>query len=400
MVERDKGIDALALDIVRVSDHGRLGHVLVGDEGALHLGGPDAVSRDVDHIVYSPHEPVVAFLVDPGAVSREVRAREPLEVGCAEPVRFAVDAAHDPRPGPADDQETPFVRLAPGAVLPHDLGVHPRERHGGRTRLGGNGPGERRDENSAGLGLPPGVYHGAPLLADDRVVPHPGLGVYRLAHRAKDPKAAQVVLLRPLASVAGQCAYDRRGGVEHIHPVLRDDLPEPVRLRVCGDPLVHEGGETGCERAVGDVTVARDPPDVGRAPEGVLVPGVEDPLEGLVHVEQVSCRGVHDPFGLARAPARVEDEQGVLRIHLLGLALGRNIRRGEQLIQPEVAARLHLHRDIGTAHHDDLLHARAVLERLVGVVLEADDLPPPKAPVRNDEEIRVGVLDPVAERFG
>ena len=399
MVERDKGIDTLALDVVRVPDYGRLGHVLVGDEGALYLGGPDAVSRDVDHIVHSPHEPVEAFLVDPGTVSREVRAREPLEVGRAEPVRFAVDAAHDPRPGPADDQESPFVRFALGAVLPHDPGVHPRERHGGRTRLGRNGPGERRDENSAGLGLPPGVDHGAPLLADDRVVPHPGLGVYRLTHGAEDPEAAQVVLLRPLASVAGERAYDRRGGVEHIHPVLLDDFPESVRLRVCGDPLVHEGGEPCRKGAVRDVAVARDPPEVGCAPECVLVPGIEDPLEGLVNVEQIPGCSVHDPLGLARASARVEDEQGIFRVHRLGLALGRDIRRGEQLIQPDVAARLHLHRDIGPAHHDDHLYARAVLERLVRVVLEADDLSPPKAPVRNDEEIRFGVLYPVAERL-
>ena len=40
-LQRDIGVDALALEVVRESDDGGLGHVVVGDERALDLGGAE-----------------------------------------------------------------------------------------------------------------------------------------------------------------------------------------------------------------------------------------------------------------------------------------------------------------------------------------------------------------------
>ena len=47
------------------------------------------------------------------------------------------------------------------------------------------GAGQRRDQDAAGLGLPPGVDDRAAAVADDAVVPEPGFGIDRLADRAE-----------------------------------------------------------------------------------------------------------------------------------------------------------------------------------------------------------------------
>ena len=44
---------------------------------------------------------------------------------------------------------------------------------------------QRRDHDRAGLRLPPGIDDRATAAADRLVIPHPGLGIDRLAHRAK-----------------------------------------------------------------------------------------------------------------------------------------------------------------------------------------------------------------------
>ena len=47
VAQRHKRNEGLALQIVRASDHGGLRHVRVADEGALDLGGAEAVSRHI-----------------------------------------------------------------------------------------------------------------------------------------------------------------------------------------------------------------------------------------------------------------------------------------------------------------------------------------------------------------
>jgi hypothetical protein len=70
----------------------------------------------------------------------------------------------------------------PGSGVPADAGLAPAAR-------------ERGDHDRAGLGLPPGVDDRAALAADHLAVPQPRLRVDRLADRAEQPQAGQVVLL-------------------------------------------------------------------------------------------------------------------------------------------------------------------------------------------------------------
>src|SRR5206468_9675415 len=102
LLEGHVGVDPLPLDVVREADHGRLGHSVVGDERALHFRRAEAVSADVDDVVYAAGDPVVPVRVAAAAIAGEVTAREGGEVRLAEAVVIAEHAAHDPRPGPRD----------------------------------------------------------------------------------------------------------------------------------------------------------------------------------------------------------------------------------------------------------------------------------------------------------
>ena len=85
----DVGVDALALEVVGIADHRRLGDPSrAADQGALDLRAvPHPVARHVDHVVDPPGDPVVAVLVPAAAVAGEVLALEGREIGSARTVR-------------------------------------------------------------------------------------------------------------------------------------------------------------------------------------------------------------------------------------------------------------------------------------------------------------------------
>src|SRR3954469_23453342 len=101
---------------------------------------------------------------------------------------------------------------------------------------------------------------------------------------------------------------DRRGRrVEDGDFVLFDDLPESAFVGIIRRAFVHDDGRAGGEWAIDDVTVARDPADVGGAPEDVVITMVEDPLECLLYEEVVAGGRVFDALGFTGRTARIED---------------------------------------------------------------------------------------------
>ena len=156
------------------------------DQRALDLGGADAVAGDVDHVVDAAGDPVVAVLVAAAAVAGEVLAGIGREVGLDEALVVAVDGAHLARPGIDRGRDCRWPR--PRSSLPSAstmTRLHAEERLGRRAGLQLGGAGQRRDQDAAGLGLPPGVDDRAAAVADHVVVPVPGLGIDRLADRAE-----------------------------------------------------------------------------------------------------------------------------------------------------------------------------------------------------------------------
>ena len=165
-----------------------------------------------------------------------------------------------------------------------------------------------------------------------------------------------------------------------------------------GRALVEHRRGAVRERPVDDVRVPRDPADVGRAPVDVGVGlQVEDVLVGVGDLGQVAARRVHDALGLPRGSRRVEDEQEILGVHRLGLAL-RWLSR-DLLVPPHVATGLHLAVRLGAPEDEDVLDARRLSERLVGDVLQRDDRAAAPRAVGGDEDARLGVVDPILERL-
>ena len=379
---------------MRDADDRGLGDGFVGDEGAFDFGGAEAVAADVEDVVHAAGDPEVAVLVAAGAVAAEVHAGDVAPVGLLVALRVAEDAAEHRRPRLADDEQARLALRNFLAVAVDDGGVDAEDGERGAAGDGGRGARQRAEHVAAGFGLPPGVDDGALLVADDLVVPAPGLGVDGLADGAEEGEAGEVARAGQFLAGLHEGADGGRGGVEDGGAVALDHLPEACEVGEVGGALVHQVGRAVEERAVGDVGVAGDPADVGGAPVDVLVLEVEDVLAGEVGVEQVAGGGVDDALGLAGGAAGVEDEEGVL-----GLGLGR--RAGVVLAFDEVGPPdvLVAHRDVVLAplEDDDLLDALALADGLVDVGLERHDLAATPAAVGGDDELRLRVGDAIGD---
>ena len=170
---------------------------------------------------------------------------------------------------------------APSEHLPvgvDDLRQDAEERPRRRAGFSLVAPGQRRDQDAAGFGLPPGVDDRAATVADDAVIPFPGFRIDRLADRAEQAQRGAAGLLHRLFARAHQRADRGRRGVEDIDLVLVDDFPEPAHRRIVRHALEHQRRRAVGERPVDDVAVAGHPADVGRAPVDVAVVIVEDIL--------------------------------------------------------------------------------------------------------------------------
>ena len=272
------------------------------------------------------------------------------------------------------------------------------ERERRRPGLLRDGAGQRRDEDAARLGLPPGIDDRAAPVADDVVVPEPDFRIDGLAHRSQQAQALAAARLHRPFALARDGPDGSGRGVEDRHLVLVDDVPEAPPVRVLGDALEHQAGRAVGQRAVDDVAVARHPAAVGGAPELVVFLDVEDQLVRERGVDHVSAGRVHHALGLSGRAAGVEDEERVLGVHLLRLAFGGNV--AHQVVPPLVASLAERHFLAGALEHHHRLHARAFLERFVGGLLERNDAPAAIAAVGGDHHFAAAVLDAVLERLG
>ena len=105
------------------------------------------------------------------------------------------------------------------------------ERVRGRTRLRAREAGQRRDQNGAGLRLPPGVDNRAPAVADVQVIPDPRLRIDRFSYRPHQPDRGEIVFCRPLGSPLHEGANRRGRRVEDGDAVAFDNLPHAIFLR-------------------------------------------------------------------------------------------------------------------------------------------------------------------------
>ncbi len=152
----------LTLQPVGHADHRALGHRRVRRQHRLHQPRGEPVPGDVDHVVGTSHHEQVAVIIEVSAVTGEVVAREPRQVGRDIPVRrcptgwarcpAASAASGRPRlPDRAPSRCRPRPESARRTRAPAPTANRP-DRH--RFQ-----PAQARRDRPSGLGLPPVVDH-------------------------------------------------------------------------------------------------------------------------------------------------------------------------------------------------------------------------------------------------
>ena len=195
------------------------------------------VAGDVDHVVDAADDPEVAVLVLAGGVADEVRAR------CRTSRSTSRRSGRRRRRACAASRATGWSRTSRPCLS--RSGSSPSDSSSTAASMPGSGvpaepgfmswaPGQRGDHDLPGLGLPPGVDDRAALAADHLPVPQPGLRVDRLADRAQQAHARQVVLLGVLDAPLHARADRGRRGVEDRH--ARSARRAPTRCPCPGSP--------------------------------------------------------------------------------------------------------------------------------------------------------------------
>ncbi len=188
--------------------------------------------------------------------------------------------------------------------------------------------------------------------------------------------------------------------VENGALVVLNHFPETTGIGVCGHTLEHDFGATQRQRPVGDVGVASDPTDVGRAPEHVVGLQVERPLGGQRSVQQVTTGAVLNAFWFASGTGCVQQEQRMLCRHPLGFT-GIGLT-GDGIVHPHVATGGHGHvstRPLDNQHTRNAL-ATAQRQSLVDDGLQGQLLATADLVVSRDNHFGTGVVDAVAQALG
>jgi len=388
---------------VRPAHRRGLGDGRVADQGAFDLDRAQPVAGDVQHVVDTAHDPVVAVLVAARAVAGEV------EAGVFRPVLaditfgVAVQGPHHGGPRLLQHQVALFARRNRVARIIQDVrfdaGEGPRRAARLQVRHG-----QRRNHEHARFSLPPGIHDGTAFLADDPVIPAPGLRIDGLAYAAQQAQGGEIVAVGPRVPKPHQPADGRRRHIEHVDPVLLDHAPPAVRIGEGRRALVHEARRAEQQRPIDDVRMPRHPARIRRAPVAVVLFEVEHPLECRADADHVAAMRVDDGLRFARRAGGVEHVERVLGIHDLGVAAvaacGR-ARDGQrhQVMIPVVAARLHRHVVARPLEHDDVLDRAGALDGLVEDTLQLDNLAIHVATVAGDGDIGLAVLDAPVERL-
>mmetsp|Transcript_10234 Transcript_10234/g.44499 ORF Transcript_10234/g.44499 Transcript_10234/m.44499 type:complete len:518 (-) Transcript_10234:769-2322(-) len=401
VLEHDVAVDARALDLVGHADDGSLRARRVQHEGGFHLRGSHAVPGDVDDVVDPACDPVVPVGVAPAPVACDVVALEHGVVHALEPRVIAVAGSRRGRPGFLDGQKTRRLALELDALVVEHHGLDAEEREGGGPGLERGGARQRGDHERSRLSLPVGVDDGASLLADDGVVPPPSLRVDGLADGTQDAQAAAIVLGDEVVARLHQRANRGGGGVELVHLVLLADGPAPAGVGVRGHPFEHHRRRALEQRAVDDVGVAGDPPDVRGAPVHLAGLVVEHVLERRPRSEHVPGGGVNDTLGLPGAPGGVQHEKRVLGLDPLARAVGGDLVH--LVVPPRVPSVNHRALAREPLEHDDGFDGEVVLAQFqsrVHLGLELNGLRAAHHRVARHDNLALGVRHPPADRLG
>ena len=262
------------------------------------------------------------------------------------------------------------------------------------SRFGRDRPGQWRDHDHAGFGLPPGIDNRTAPAANVFLIPHPRFGINRFADRSEQTQRRQIVFLHPLIAPANERADCSRRGVENVNAVLFDDFPKAIRLRPVRRAFVHERGRAVGERTVNHVAVAGHPTDVRGAPKNIFVAKIEHIFRRRINSDQVTAGRVQNPFRLSGRTAGVKNVKRMFAvdrrwrtivIHVLELAM-----------PPNIAALFHVDFIVRALEDNHPLHRCASPQRVIHIFFQRNNAAPPITSVRGDQRDRATVGNPIA----
>ncbi len=140
------------------------------------------------------------------------------------------------------------------------------------------------------------------------MVPHPCLRIDGLSNRTEEPDTAEIMFLHPFLPLPHDRPDGCRSSIENRYFVFFRHFPETVRFGIVGYPLEHQACCAGSEWTVYKVTMASHPSDICRAPEYIFLPVVENPLKGLLYIQEISRRAMDDPLRFSCTSTGIKNE--------------------------------------------------------------------------------------------
>ena len=223
------------------------------------------------------------------------------------------------------------------------------------------------------------------------MIPFPRFRIDRLADGAEQSNTLARGFLDGLIAGLHQRADRGRRGVEDVDLVLVDDVPEPRIIGIIRYAFEHQRGRAVRQRPIHNVAVAGDPADVGGAPEDITIVIVEYVLMGHRCEHQIAARSVQHALGLAGRSRSIEDEQRILRVHVLARAFRRHHPGG--VVIPKVARGLHVDGCTRAFDDDDPVDVAGLGKRGIDIGLQRHLLATAQALVGGDDYLGIAVVD-------
>ena len=142
------------------------------------------------------------------------------------------------------------------------------------------------------------------------------------------------MLLHPMISPSNKCPNRRWRSVENSYPMLGDNLPKPIRLRLIGRPFVHQRRCPIAQSPIHRVAMPRHPTDIRRTPKQVRLLQIKYQLSRQMSPQQITRRRMQNSLWLSRAPTRVENKKRVFTLQLFRRAVRRLVQH--QLMPPAI----------------------------------------------------------------
>ena len=143
------------------------------------------MSGDIEHVVSAANDPKISIAIAACAVSGEIPPFEFAPVLFLIAFLVAVDRAQHRWPWLSDDQFPAYICAHFFSTFVYHGGIDPKKRQGCASGFGRNCAWQWRDHDGACLRLPPSINDRTAPAPNRLLIPHPGFGIDRFAHRTK-----------------------------------------------------------------------------------------------------------------------------------------------------------------------------------------------------------------------